>query len=163
MRFGWFVLAGLVVAPFIGCGPDQKPQTPCRGPSIELVLTAENSSLPEDTRINVRYGGNRDGEPYELGQERRGPAVYCDEDRSAGGASAAADDDGAAGAGGMRSPKSDMVWSLRCGLYTQGPARLDVSAKGFEPIEDYALSLEDGQRCEVEIPVVLKRMLDAGM
>ena len=38
------------------------------------------------------YGGNRDGEPYVLGQEHKGPAVFCSEDHSAeGGAAASAD------------------------------------------------------------------------
>jgi hypothetical protein len=165
MRSAWLVLVGLVAAPFAACGPDEKPQAPCRGPSINLVLRAENAPLPEGTRINVRYGGNRDGEPYLLGQERRGPAVFCDEDRSQGGASSSEDDLSAAGAGGAGggSNAGGDVWKLVCGLYTQGPARLDATADGYEPIDDLALSLEDGQRCEVPIDVKLRRLTDAGM
>jgi hypothetical protein len=163
MRSAWLVLAGLVAAPFAACGPDEKPQTPCRGPSINLVLKAENAPLPANTHINVRYGGNRDGEPYVLGQERRGPAVFCDEDRSPGGAPSVDEAQPGAGAGGAPSTIAGDVWVLRCGLYTQGPARLDATAQGYEPIEDFALSLEEGQRCEVEIEVELERLLDAGL
>jgi hypothetical protein len=119
-------------------------------------------------QLNVRYGGNRDGEPYVLGQERRGPAVFCDEDHSEGGASSAEREMSEAGAGGAGSGESagssgSDVWKLSCGLYTQGPARLDATAEGYEPIDDLALSLEDGKRCEVEIDVKLRRSMDAGM
>jgi hypothetical protein len=129
------------------------------------MLTAENAPLPEGTQINVRYGGNRDGEPYVLGQERRGPAVFCDEDYSEGGSASTEDDLLEAGAGGAsnRSRAGAQVWKLVCGLYTQGPARLDATAEGYEPIEDLALSLEDGQRCEVPIDVKLRRLSDAGI
>ena len=127
------------------------------------MLTAENAPLPEGTQIKVRYGGNRDGEPYVLGQERRGPAVFCDEDYSEGGAASVEAYMLEAGAGGARSGAGAAVWKLVCGLYTQGPARLDATADGYEPIEDLALSLEDGQRCEVPIDVELRRLADAGM
>lgn len=129
------------------------------------MLRAENAPLPEGTQINVRYGGNRDGERYVLGQERRGPAVFCDEDYSAGGAASVEGDAFEAGAGGASNGSSAgaRVWQLVCGLYTQGPARLDVAADGYEPIEDFALSLEDGQRCEVPIDVELRRLTDAGI
>jgi hypothetical protein len=40
-------------------------------------------------------------------------------------------------------------------LFTQGPARLDASATGYEPVEDEALLLEGEDRCEVPIEVVL--------
>jgi hypothetical protein len=127
------------------------------------MLTAENAPLPEGTQINVRYGGNRDGEPYVLGQERRGPAVFCDEDHSEGGAASIEGYVLEAGAGGARNGADADVWKLVCGLYTQGPARLDATAEGYEPIADLALSLEDGQRCEVPIDVKLRRLADAGM
>jgi hypothetical protein len=122
-----------------------------------LVLTAENGPLPEGTRINVSYGGNRDGEPYALGDTRTPQAVFCkemstpraEETPSEGGASAAID------------PRPG-VWTLRCRLFTQGPARLDVEAAGYQSIEDQSLSFDDDDRCEVEKTVVLKPLLDAG-
>ena len=115
--------------------------------------------LPPDTRINIRYGGNPEGEPYELGNPRTPQAVSCTEDLSQGGAASEAPAVvGGAGAGGgtIAKPTSDeRVWALRCGLYTQGPARVDVTAMGFEAVEDQALSFDDRRHCEVEREVTL--------
>jgi hypothetical protein len=59
-----------------------------------LVVTADPGPLPADTRLNVRYGGNPDGEPYALDAPRTPQAVSCEEDNSLGGAGPSA---GAAG------------------------------------------------------------------
>ena len=131
---------------------------------------AEAGPLPADTLINVRYGGNPDGEPYQLGKPRTPQAVSCLEDTSPGGAPS--DDPargalagaGGAGAGGVSAPDAAAVWRLRCALYTQGPARLDVTAAGYEPIEDTELSFEHKQHCEVDEKFVLAPLKpDAGM
>lgn len=114
--------------------------------------------LPADTRINIRYGGNPEGEPYELGNPRPAQAVKCSEDLTQGGAGAEGPAlVGGAGAGGVvAAPTTDeRVWALRCGLYTQGPARVDVTATGFEPVDDQALSFDDRRHCEVEHEVTL--------
>jgi hypothetical protein len=145
----WLIVLGLGAAPFTACGPDHRPE-PCDGPSFKLVVRAENGPLPPDTHINVRYGGNADGEPYELGTKRTPQAVSCVEDTSPGGAPA---EEASAGAGeaGARSDEDLEVWRLRCGLYTQGPARLDATAAGYEPIKDAELSFNGNERkCEVE-------------
>jgi len=125
--------------------------------------------LPPDTRINVRYGGNPDGEPYELGRPRTPQAVSCVEDTSPGGAPStdaqpAAVEGGQGGAPSTGNVTDDAgVVALRCGLYTQGPARLDVTASGYEPIKDRELSFDGKQRCEVAEPVVLAPLkADAG-
>jgi hypothetical protein len=118
-----------------------------------LVVSAENGPLPTDTRINVRYGGNPDGEPYELGKPRTPQAVSCLEDTS-GGAPAVAVTAGA-GEAGTGSPEDLDVWRLRCGLYTQGPARLDATAAGYEPIDDEELSFDREKHCEVSKTFVL--------
>ena len=55
------------------------------------------------------------------------------------------------------------MWSLSCRLYTQGPARIDVMATGYEPIEEQDLTLDGEKRCRVDVPVELKRLLDAGL
>lgn len=122
-----------------------------------LVLTAEDGPLPEGTRINVRYGGNRDGEPYALGDTRTPQAVFCKEMSTPRAEEAPSE----GGAGSAIDPRLG-VWTLRCRLFTQGPARLDVAARGYESIEDQSLSFDDDNRCEVEKTVVLKRLLDAG-
>jgi hypothetical protein len=138
------------------CGPDDKPAPTCKGPSIVLVVEAENGRLPEDLLLNVRYGGNPDdGEAYRLGEDAPHQAVFCklDPDANAPGG-AAGDGAGGASAGGVK--------TLRCSLYTQGPASLDATAKGYESIEDEELKLTKDERCEHEIKVILHRALDAG-
>lgn len=119
-----------------------------------MVLEAKPGPLPPDTRINVRYGGNPDGEPYELGEQRTPQAVSCAEDTSPGGAPAVEAGTGA-GAGGGDSRQDLDVWKLRCRLYTQGPARLDATATGYEPIEDEELSFDSKTHCEVDKTFVL--------
>ena len=132
-------------------------------------MTAENGvPLPADTRINVRYGGNQEGEPYALGETTTPQAVFCVEDASMGGAPASDDNERAAGAAGTppepEPATPQRIVALRCRLYTQGPARLDVTASGFEPIDDRALSLERKKRCEVPIDITLAPLKpDAGM
>lgn len=155
-RWRWLILFGLAAAPFAACGPDRRPEEPCEGPSFNLLIKAETGPLPPDTRINVRYGGNPDGEPYQLGKPRTPQAVSCLEDTSPGGAPSDDRASGvAAGAGGESAPDDTAVWRLRCALYTQGPARLDVTAKGYEPIKDTELSFEHQQHCEVDERFVL--------
>jgi len=147
------------------CGPDPKPGPPCEGPTYNLVVKAENGPLPSDTRLNVRYGGNNEGESYTLGEEPMPQAVHCDEDTSGGGApgapGAGGGDAGLGGAGPDVSEGTD-VWALRCRLYTQGPARIDVTASGYEPIEEQALILDEKLRCQVEVEVELEVLMDAG-
>jgi hypothetical protein len=167
-RLGWLALLGLVGAPFFACGPNAKPDELCDGPSFNLVVTAEGGALPADTRINVRYGGNQEGEPYALGENATPQAVFCVEDTTIGGAPAAGPDPASvtAGAGGAKADAGNAgnaVQALRCRLYTQGPARLDATATGYEPINDQALSLASKKRCEVEVSVKLQRQkMDAG-
>lgn len=145
---------------FAGCGPDARPEEPCNGPSFNLVVRAEGQPLPPDTRLNVRYGANPDGEPYVLGKTNTPQAVRCTEDSSPGGApavEAAASAAGTGGAGGEESAEpSSVVWALRCLLYTQGPANVDVTATGFETIKDRPLAPERKRRCEVDTEVVLE-------
>ncbi|MES1184321.1 MAG: hypothetical protein ABUL60_10925 [Myxococcales bacterium] len=118
-----------------------------------VVRTETGQALPSDTRINVRYGGNPDGEPYALGESRTPQAVSCSEDTA--GAPSVDDSVSAAGAGGAPAMGGGAVYALRCGLYTQGPARVDVTATGYEPVEDEALSFDRKRHCEVPIELKL--------
>jgi hypothetical protein len=125
-----------------------------------LVVRAGDVPLPPDTRLNVRYGSNQEGEPYVLGQPGRKQAVFCDEDTTENGG--APNDGGSeqslAGAGGAAGtpPAVDAdVWALRCRLYTQGAALIDVTATGYEPIERYALPFDADDRCDVRVNVKL--------
>ena len=175
MRVHWLGWLGLLAAPFAACGPDPKPSEPCNGPTFDLTVRAEDGPLPADTRIKVRYGGNHEGESYALGQSAKGQAVFCTELTTQGGApseqpvgaSSAGGQGGAAGAqpeglAGSGAAASSGVWTLQCFLYTQGPAQLDATATGYESIENQDLTLTDEDRCQVSVPVELKRELDAG-
>jgi hypothetical protein len=160
------LVLGLTGGGFAACGPDRKPGPPCDGPTYELTVRAENAPLPGDTSLNVRYGGNHEGESYALGKKHSPQAVFCSEDTTQGGATSDPEPSATAGAGGAApgAPDGDeSVWALRCRLYTQGPARIDVTASGYEPITEQDLTLEDGDRCRVEVEVELKLQLDAGM
>ena len=162
-----FLLLSLIALPFVACGPDHKPDEPCDGPTFNLVVRADPGPLPPDTQINVRYGGNQDGEPYVLGDTRTPQAVFCVEDTTLGGAPSSGDSSaGATGMGGApnQTPPDDGVLALRCRLYTQGPARLDVTATGYVAIDDQPLSLDSKKHCQIPFPVVLMpEKPDAGM
>jgi hypothetical protein len=134
-------------------------------------VQAEDGPVPEGTEINVRYGGNHDGETYTVGQPHMSQAVFCTELAVIGGAPTVEPSDavaganaavaGATGVGGTSAIDSG-VMQVKCGLYTQGAARLDVDAEGYEPIQDQELPLTEEERCQVPVKVVLQRMLDAG-
>lgn len=166
MRVLWLGWLGLLATPFAACGPDPKPSEPCNGPTFDLTVRADDEPLPADTRINVRYGGNHEGESYTLGQKAMPQAVFCTELSTQGGAPSEAPSSAAGasfeGQGGSASGPSSGVWTLQCFLYTQGPAQLDATATGYEPIENLDLTLTDEDRCQVGAPVELKRELDAG-
>ena len=162
-RLDWLLLLGVVSAGFAACGPDAKPGPPCGGPTYNLVLqTEDHQPLPPDTRLNVRYGGNHEGEAYALGETPSKQAVFCDEDPSQGGAPAEVTASAGAGGSGSTAEPNGEVWALRCRLYTQGPARIDVTATGYEPIEEQDLTLGD-ERCQVVRVVELKVLMDAGL
>jgi hypothetical protein len=125
-----------------------------------LVVTAEGGPLPTDTRLNVRSGSNQEGEAYRLGQSARGLAVFCEEHTALPGAGGAGhvDDTEEGGAASVRD-----VDALQCRLYTQGPARLEITATGYQSIEDHALSFDKKPYCDVDVAIQLQRELpDAG-
>ncbi|HKY34315.1 MAG TPA: hypothetical protein VJN18_00115 [Polyangiaceae bacterium] len=153
----------------MACGPDPKPGPLCDGPTFNLVVkTEDDQPLPSDTRLNVRYGGNHEGEAYALGVKPTKQAVHCDEVRvppdaaGGGGAAGALADEGGAGGAGPTSTSNSPIFALSCRLYTQGPARVDVTATGYEPIEKQDLTLDEKKRCRVEVEVQLQVLMDAG-
>jgi len=133
------------------CGPDARPEEPCNGPSFDLTVRARNAPLPDGTRVNVRYGANQQGEAYVIGTASTPQAVHCSEDTTEGGAPGDVQDPETSSGG---SPGESVVWALRCQLYTQGPARLDINATGYTPIKDLSLDHEKG--CEIPIVATLE-------
>ena len=80
--------------------------------------------------------------------------MSCSEDTA--GASSVDDSAGAgASTGGAPAAGNGPVYALRCGLYTQGPARVDVTATGYESIEDEELSFDRKHHCELAIELTL--------
>jgi hypothetical protein len=158
MRDCWLAYAGIIACSVAACGPGKRPPEGCDGPSYDLLVRAEDGTLPADTRLVVRYGSDQEGEPYALGQPGRKQAVFCEEDTEQGGAGGARAERAEAKDGASRSE----VWALRCRLYTQGPARVDVSATGYEPVKDRSLSFDDDDRCDVDALVVLSPLPPEG-
>lgn len=130
-----------------GCGPNPKPSEPCDGPTFNLLLKAPKGPLPPDTRLVVKYGGNNDGEPYALGETPSPQVVFCSERAVGAGGASASEDSG-------ETPNEGGVYSLFCRLYTQGPARVDVTATGYETIEERDLTLGK-KRCLVDVELEL--------
>jgi hypothetical protein len=131
-----------------------------------MVKTEDDQPLPSDTRLNVRYGGNHEGEAYALGVKPTKQSVHCDELHTlpeAGGGAAGEPSEGGAGGADTTSSDNAPTFALSCRLYTQGPARIDVTATGYERIEEQDLTLDEEQRCAVERTVELKLLKDAGM
>jgi len=166
----WILAMALVSGPFHACGPNAKPGPPCEGPTFSLVVKTEDCQpLPPDTRLNVRYGSNHEGEAYALGVKPTKQAVFCDELSTppetcgAGGAAGTPVSMAGAAGGDAAPPINADVFALSCRLYTQGPARVDVTATGYEPIEEQDLTLDEKERCQVEREVELKLLMDAGL
>jgi hypothetical protein len=164
MRLRWFFWMALASLPFSACGPDPRPGPLCDGPTFNLVVSTEDDEpLPPDTRLNVRYGGNHEGEEYALGVKPTKQAVHCDEVHTAsGGAPSGSTEEGGAAGAEPSSAVDAAVFALSCRLYTQGPARVDVTASGYEAIEEQDLTLDEKKRCRVEIEVKLQVLMDAG-
>jgi hypothetical protein len=112
--------------------------------------------LPADTRLLVRYGGNSEGEAFQLGEKPDPQAVFCEVLEEGSGNEAGAG--GQAGSSGR--PEIGGVALLSCRLYTQGPASLDVTATGYLPVEDRDLTLDD-ELCGVAVEIQLSPMVEA--
>jgi len=143
-----------VALAFTGCGPNPKPSEPCDGPTFNLLLKAAQGPLPPDTRLVVKYGGNNDGEPYALGETPSPQVVFCSEKTASEGGATASEGGATASEDSGETPNEGGVYSLFCRLYTQGPARVDVTATGYEAIEERDLTLGK-KRCLVDVELEL--------
>jgi len=136
------VLLALTLA--LGCGPDDRPGT-CHGsPDFVVIITAAYGPVPSDTIIRLHYGGRAFDDPEELDLSDPGTpqALFCyaaDRDGrklsqvalgnsrsdAAGGAA------GAAGAAGDGNESAAPIEALRCELWTDGSADLDVVTETY--------------------------------
>jgi hypothetical protein len=149
------------------CGPDAKPPEPCDGPDFDVVIRAAHGELPSDTLIVLIYGSGR--EEYRLSENGTPEVLFCSPadtegepleagapDPAQGGASGAS---GASSTGGGGASAASGVASLRCELWTQGPATLEITGRGYPDLRE-ELKLQR-ETCTVEAELELTRG-DAG-
>lgn len=123
-----------------GCPDDPSVRDECdRKPDFFLTVSAEDGTLPADLSLDIKYGGG--DETLEWSRNLKGQIVFC----------AAVATEFGAGAGGASESKS--YSSLECELWTDGPATVTATAKGFEPIErDLRV---DAEECTTEFELEL--------
>jgi hypothetical protein len=119
-RFGALGSSILVATLFAcvgACSKDDPPPNDCPAAGAAFIVTISTSSepLPGDTLVRVHFGGGQD--EYRLDRPPSPTVLFCDPLRDAGGATDAG------------SP----VHALRCALWTEGSATLEVRASGYAP------------------------------
>jgi len=158
------LLACALLPPF-ACGPDAEPPPPCENEDFNVLIRAASGDLPADTVVTMIYGSGR--EEYRVGEEDSPLSLFCEPatrdgealdpgDGSAGaggspagGASGAGGASASAGAGGATgATNSQGVPALRCSLWTDGPATLEITAEGY-PKHTVELELRRGT-CTVD-------------
>jgi hypothetical protein len=152
----------------LACGPDARPKEPCGAEAdFTVLISAANGALPIGTRVTVTYGSGR--EEYVVGAPSRPEILFCDVldeegvpiEPGAGGAtggSAGAGPEGEGGGFGVRS--ADGIAGLRCALWTQGPATIEIVAEGYPEISE---DLRRGEgSCTLTKELVLAPEGDAG-
>jgi hypothetical protein len=135
MRFGGWLLLALLPS----CGPDPEPVV-CEGADFEVLISAPDRPLPNDTTIRLHYGGRAFDDPEELVLAEPGTpqALFCypatrygvvEPGASAFGSSSTATA-GAAGAGGSDDGGAPLD-ALLCKLWTDGSADLEVETHAY--------------------------------
>jgi hypothetical protein len=120
----WSRAALLLGVLLLGCSRDKVPGPTCSGlePAFALLIVAEDGPLPDDLRLSVTYGGGI--EEFVLADtERTGEVVFC----------APSDRDG--GAPSMPDAEAEALEALRCELWTDGAATIDVQGGDYPPLE----------------------------
>lgn len=168
LAFAGLASAAIIVA----CGSDPKPTEPCTEgrPDFELLIKAAVGPLPEDLIVRVEYGGGE--EEYVLANPATDPRViFCDpSDRDGnvidagtpapngvGGAGAGAG--GAGGEGGA--PSRGPAEALFCGIWSFGPATIELETVAYPMVEPLDLTHKDGV-CTGQAELKLE-MSDGGM
>lgn len=140
------------------CGPDADPPR-CQGQAtFALRFVPAQGFLPPDTTVRFVYGGGE--ETYSVAAPTEPEVVFCEPivASAAGGAEAGAGGNGngelpAGGAGGGGSAAADIT-ELVCELWTGGTTRIEVTARGYQPLDDYVITSER-DRCTLSRVVTL--------
>jgi hypothetical protein len=145
----WFRLFAAAVV-VVSCKPDPEHYDPhCEDyPDFVVTIHAANG-LPRDTQVEVNYGGTLQ-ELYRLRDHAAHHVLFCDPDGSEGGAGGASS---AAEGGGTSSSSLD---SVRCELWTLGPAEVNVSGSGYRELSEM-LAPDTERQCTVSRVFELER------
>jgi len=101
--------------------------------AFDLTVRAALGPLPPDTTLEVQYGGGIETFRVDQGVQAQ-EVVLCDDTKSEAGA-------GDAG-----------VTKVHCKLWTQGAAKVTVTATGYPPVEE-ALEAKAQGTCIQTVPV----------
>jgi hypothetical protein len=158
MRIRFWCSALMVLA----CGHDPRPVIPC-GPEPDFIvsISAEDGSLSRDTVVRVYYGGGDPEHPEEFRIDEQAPhfVLFCEVTDSARNAIDAGIP-GVGGEAGASHENRDPVQGIRCRMWTDGSAQLEVESS-FQPTQRLNLTPKKDE-CTVPTDFLLKRG-DAGM
>lgn len=129
------VVGALALALALGCsdGNGDDPEDCKLVAAFDLTVRAALGPLPPDTTLEVQYGGGIETFRVDQGVQAQ-EVVLCDDTKSEAGA-------GDAG-----------VTKVHCKLWTQGAAKVTVTATGFPPVEE-ALEAKAQGTCIQTVPV----------
>lgn len=126
-----------------------------------MSISAEDGSLARDTVVRVYYGGGDPEQPEEFRIDERAPhfVLFCEVTDAAGNV---IDQEipGAGGEGGASPENRESVAGIRCRMWTDGSAQLEVESSEH-PTQRLNLTPKKNE-CVVTTDFVLKRG-DAGM
>lgn len=126
-----------------------------------MSISAEDGSLARDTVVRVYYGGGDPKQPEEFRIDEMAPhfVLFCEVTDSAGNVIDAVIP-GAGGEGGASPESREPVSGIRCRMWTDGSAQLEVESPEH-PTQRLNLTPKKNE-CTVATDFVVKRG-DAGM
>lgn len=156
----------------VACGPDSRPPKPCGDePDFVVQISAVEGPLPASTKVIVTYGSGR--EEYAADAPTRPEILFCDVTDEDGvpieagaqpgagtGGAGSVPSEGEGGSAGLANGSG--IAGLRCTLWTQGPATVEVVAEGYPELREDLRREEDGT-CTLTKELELLPEPDAGI
>jgi hypothetical protein len=159
MKRTWTALAMTVA--LLGCGPENQPRR-CEGKAdFLLVLDSPNDSFPNDTQIQVTFGGGST-ETYWLSAANDPEVLFCEitpAGRQSGGGAGGADGGASSewtggfthgGAGGALGTSA--IRSITCEIWSAGPATVTIRAASWHTVRELKA---DPEICTLRESIVL--------
>lgn len=135
----------------VGCPDDPSKRDECSpGPDFLVTVRADHGSLPGDLKLAVEFGGGN--EELSIGGGTDGQIIFCDLLPFEVGDGGRSGDEGGASGTDVAS-----YGALQCELWTEGPATVQITASGFEPLERDLRIDEDECTTPVELELTAKR------